>query len=114
MRASERQARIRSALLARREDTAANLAAEFGVSERTVRRDIGELILSLPLETVRGRYGGGVRLCDWFRPAGSHLAPEQEQAIRKASEAAGEKLDRRERQALLSVLTQFGPPGPPV
>ena len=110
MRASERQAQIRSALLARRADTAANLATEFGVSERTIYRDIGELVLSLPIETVQGRYGGGIRLCDWFRPAGRYLAPEQERAIRKAAEAAGEKMTGRERQALLSVLTQFAPP----
>lgn len=110
MRSSERQAKLKSVLLARREDTAANLAAEFGVNERTVRRDIGELVLSLPLETVRGRYGGGVRLCDWFRPSGRYLAPEQECAIRRAADAAGERLSTGERQALLSVLTQFAPP----
>ena len=109
MRSSERQAQLRSVLLARREDTAANLAAEFGVSERTIYRDIGELVLSLPVETVRGRYGGGVRLSDWFHPAGRYLAPEQECAIRRAAEVVGDRLNPRERQALLSVLTQFGP-----
>ena len=109
-RSSERQERIKSALLARREDTAANLAAEFGVTERTIYRDIGELVLSLPVETVRGRYGGGIRLSDWFRPAGRYLAPEQDRAIRKAAELAGERLTLGERQALLSLLTQFAPP----
>lgn len=38
-----------------------NLAFEFGVSIRTIRNDIDTLSLSYPLETVRGRYGGGVR-----------------------------------------------------
>ena len=110
MRSSERQAQIRSVLLARREDTAANLAAEFGVTERTIYRDIEELTLSLPIETVRGRYGGGIRLSSWFRPAGRFLALEQENAIRKAAEAAGDRLNPEERRALLSVLTQFAPP----
>lgn len=109
MRSSERRERIKTALLARREDTAENLAAEFGVSMRTIYRDIGELILSLPLETVQGRHGGGIRLCGWFRPAGRCLAPEQEHAIRRAADAAGDALTGAERQALLSILTQFGP-----
>lgn len=48
--------------------TAAELAEQLGVSERTVRRDIARLMeLDLPVETRQGR-GGGVSL-----PAGSLL-----------------------------------------
>ena len=110
MSSSERRDRIKTVLLARREDTAANLAVEFGVTERTIYRDIGELILSLPIETVRGRHGGGIRLCGWFRPTGRYLAPEQADAVRAAAEAAGDRLTAGQRQALLSILTQFAPP----
>ncbi len=93
-------------LSVRRYDTAENLAAEFGVSERTVRRDIGELTLRFPLETVRGRHGGGIRLCSWYRPYRSTLSPEQAEALRRAACRAGEGEERR---ALLSVLNQFSP-----
>ncbi len=36
---------------------------EFGVSRETVRNDVLKLMCSYPIETVRGRYGGGVRIC---------------------------------------------------
>ena len=62
MRPIERRAAIFDALCIRRHDTVENLASEFGVSEKTIRRDIEELSCSYPIETVRGRYGGGVKV----------------------------------------------------
>jgi predicted DNA-binding transcriptional regulator YafY len=58
---NERRMEIIEALCRRRQDTMANLAAEFGVSVRTIKNDIDILSLSYPIETIRGRYGGGVR-----------------------------------------------------
>ena len=40
--------------------TIKSLADEFGVSERTIRRDIEELSLIEPIYTQTGRYDGGV------------------------------------------------------
>lgn len=54
MRPNERRAAIFDALCIRRHDTVENLASEFGVSEKTIRRDIEELSCSYPIETVRG------------------------------------------------------------
>lgn len=48
------------ALCRRRHETISNLAVEFGVSERTIRRDIEILSLTEPIYTQPGRYGGGV------------------------------------------------------
>ena len=53
MRPNERRAAIFDALCIRRHDTVENLASEFGVSEKTIRRDIEELSCSYPIETVR-------------------------------------------------------------
>lgn len=60
MVASERRNAIMRLLCRRRHETVMNIAAEFGVSERTVRRDIEILSLSEPIYTQSGRYGGGV------------------------------------------------------
>ena len=49
----------------RRQETVANLMAEFGVSRCTVLRDIDALSCSAPIYTVQGN-GGGVRVVDGY------------------------------------------------
>lgn len=46
MRPNERRELLLESLLQRREDTIENLASEFGVNERTIRRDIEQLTSS--------------------------------------------------------------------
>ena len=105
MRPNERRELLLESLLQRREDTIDNLASEFGVNERTIRRDIELLTSSYPLETVRGRYGGGVRVADWYRQGRRHLSYEQAALLDKlASTLQGE-----ERTVMDSILAQFAP-----
>ena len=102
---NERREMLLEALLQRREDTITNLASEFGVNERTIRRDIEQLTSSYPLETVRGRYGGGVRVADWYRQGRRHLTSEQEALLKKlASTLRGEEL-----ATMKGILDQFAP-----
>ena len=54
---NDRQQQLISLLCQRRSDSIQNLAMELGVCERTIRRDIEELTLTYPIETVRGRDG---------------------------------------------------------
>ena len=44
MRPNERRAAIFDALCIRRQDTVENLTSEFGVSEKTIRRDVEEQV----------------------------------------------------------------------
>ena len=74
---NERRQEIMETLCHRRQETMNNLAFEFGVSIRTIRNDIDILSLSYPLETVRGRYGGGVRVMDGFYMNRKYLKLEQ-------------------------------------
>ena len=83
-----------------------NLAMEFQVSRGTVANDINELSLTYPIETNRGRHGGGVKLADWYQPSKKVLTPEQTNALIKAASL----LEGTERQALMSILTQFSAP----
>ena len=55
MSANERREAIIQALNARRFDKVENLAAEFGVSERTIRTDIEALSCHYPIFTKKGR-----------------------------------------------------------
>ena len=100
---SERQSAIMDILRRERHTTTARLSAEFDVTERTIRNDITALSLSLPVLTVRGRYGGGVKLADWFHPYAKTLSPRQEELLhRLKTTLAGDDLI-----VLNSILVQF-------
>lgn len=105
MRASERRQAIWEALCHRRQDTAPNLAAEFGVSERTIWYDIEQLTLSYPIETVCGRHGGGVKVADWYHPTRASLCPKQAALLKKLAPG----LDEGDLSVLNSIISQFSP-----
>ncbi len=105
MSRESRRKEILNVLLMRRQDTIANLAAEFGVSIRTVKLDIQDLMCFYPIETVRGRYGGGVKVMEWYHPTQRKLNQEQiGLLIRLAKD-----LDQEDCIIMNSILTQFAP-----
>ena len=83
VRINDRQKQLIDLLCQRRSDTVQNLATELGVCERTIRRDIEELTLTYPLETARGRYGGGVRMADWYFQDRLKLSPKQTALLKR-------------------------------
>lgn len=83
----------------------AKLASELDVGMRTIRKDITALSLTFPILTVRGRYGGGVALADWFQPNAHTLSPRQEELLQRLKPTlAGNDLI-----VLNSILVQFSP-----
>lgn len=105
MDAVERRQQILELLCQRRKDTMQNLAAELGVSERTIRRDVEILTRSYPLETVCGRYGGGVRVADWYHLDRQRMSPKQTAVLRRlAADLRGEDLEVME-QILLKFAS---------
>ena len=63
--ALDRRQQILEKLMLRRQDTVVNLAGEFGVNERTIRRDLCILSHDYPIRSIPGK-GGGVRLPDGY------------------------------------------------
>lgn len=105
MTPSDRRMEIWEVLCQRRHDTYDNLAHEFQVSKGTIRNDIKVLMCSHPIETVSGRYGGGVKISDTYFPCRSTLTPEQSALLRKLRN----QLDGHDCVVLNSILCQFGP-----
>lgn len=103
--AEERRAEIYEVLLAKGKTTVNALAEQFGVNERTIRRDIEALALTRPVETIQGRYGGGVKLADWYHPQRTRLCPEQMKLLRKLAPFLG--ID--DLAVLNSIIDQFAP-----
>lgn len=105
MDAGERRQQILELLCRRRKDTMQNLASELGVSERTIRRDVEILTLTYPLETICGRYGGGVRVADWYHLDRQRMSPRQTALLRRlAAGLRGEDLELME-QILLKFAS---------
>ena len=73
----ERRMAIWNTLCQRKQDTAGHLAAEFHVSLRTIYYDLEYLSLIYPLEVIRGRYHGGIKIADYFTPDKTKLTPVQ-------------------------------------
>lgn len=105
MSPAERRQELLKVLCLRRHDTYDNLATEFCVCKETIRHDIAELMRAYPIETVRGRYGGGVRIADWFRLERKTLTPKQTALLKKLRE----QLVGDDRDTLNSILVQFAP-----
>lgn len=103
MNRQERREAIMQILKAKRFEQIANLAAEFGVSIRTIKYDIEALICSYPVETVRGRYGGGVKLADWYHPTLNTLDKEQIALLKKLAPS----LEGNDLIVMNSILSQF-------
>ena len=111
MGCAERRAKIIGLLALRRYETANNLAREFGVSERTVRRDLEVLSLSEPIYTQSGRFGG-VYFMDGGRPSRTYRNAEKYALLKQLYEK--EQAEGRlcpENLALLSeILSDYEAP----
>lgn len=84
--------RILFRLLRSRKVSAAALAKENGVSERSIRRYLEELIVcGVPLDIIRGR-GGGIYLPDTYRLPENFLTQEELAAAVNALGALSEQL----------------------
>lgn len=103
MGTSERRMKIMEVLCRRRHETMKNLAFEFDVSQRTIRNDINVLSLSYPLETKRGRYGGGVEVMDGYYLDRKYLKPKQQELLEKLSE----NLSGDDLTIMNSILEEF-------
>ena len=103
MKPSERRQAIWETLSRKKQETAQNLASEFGVSLRTIQYDIEQLSLSHPIETIRGRHGGGVKVSDCYRSNRKVLNLEQIALLKKLTPS----LSKNDRMIVNSIIVQF-------
>lgn len=99
--------KILATLLSRKKITAAELAERYEVSQRTIYRYIDDLsVAGIPVEVMRGRYGG-ITISDAFRLPAGYFTREEYNATRSAldawaaqvgDEAAVSALEKIERQ----------------
>lgn len=103
MTPTERRQRLLEVLCIRRQDTCDNLAHEFHVANSTIRRDLEILTCSYPIETVRGRYGGGVKVAEGYYLYRKTLTSKQATLLQRLRD----QLDGDDLITLNSILLQF-------
>lgn len=103
MKALERRQELIETLCRRRHDKICNLAFEFGVSERTIRRDIQELSLSYPIYTDSRRNTAGVHIEDGYYLGREYLKSEQKEFL----ETIAARLSGIEQEKMLKIIRQF-------
>lgn len=104
MEAHERRIAIWRSLCCHRLVTIAHLAAEFGGSVRAITNDVQILSISYPIETIRGRYHGGVKIPDWYTPNPNVYTPAQFELLTKLKT----NLTGSDLAVMTSIMEQFG------
>lgn len=111
MGTAERRTEIMRTLCRRRHETISNLAEEFGVSTRTILRDIEALSVTEPIYTQCGRYGGGVYVIDDYLISRMYMTEKELSVLHKLSICADEKvvcvLSAEENILLKSIISQY-------
>ena len=67
------------------------------------RHDLEILACSYPIETVRGRHGGGVYVADWYHRGRKTLSPEQAALLKKLAPS----LEGHDLEVMNSIINQF-------
>ena len=102
----ERRKEILSVMNIRRHDTVLNLAFEFGVNEKTIRRDIEALSCDAPIYTTCGRHGGGVHMLDGCAAGRKYLSDKQEALLQQLLLT----LDAEDAETMRGLLKSFAVP----
>ena len=103
MTASERRNAILEILCMRRVEKINNLAFQFGVTEKTIRRDILTLSLEYPIYTAKGN-GGGIYVDKNFRLGRVYLKNEQQELLERLLPG----LDGKDKEVMKAILKTFG------
>ena len=103
--AVERRQLVLEAISDRRTVQIESLAAEFGVSRRTIERDILALSCSYPIVTVKGG-AGGVRAMDGWYVSRRYLHDDQEALLRSLLPG----LQPEDQETMQRILAAFAKP----
>lgn len=113
MGASERRLEIMKYLCRERHATMPALAEKYGVSVRTIQRDIdiisGEM--GIPVYVKSGKYDGGVYVLGEYTMDRMYMSTEQLNVLSKMAQICGNMLSEHERSIFFEIIKSYTKPG---
>ena len=109
----ERRREIMKILCRRQHETMSNLASEFGVSIRTIQRDIDSLSISEPIYTRSGKYTGGVYVVKGYSIDRMYMTDAELSVLKKLYITAANNtslLTKDEKKTLEKIISQYSKP----
>lgn len=114
MGAAERRLEIMKILCRRRHEKMSNLAFEFGVSLRTIQRDIDEISTTIPIYIKTGRYEGGVYVMEGYYLERLYMKESEIALLKKVKEIFLKhencSLNDYEMQKFNKLIEDYSPP----
>ena len=114
MGTAERRAEIMRILCRRRYETISNLAEEFGVSTRTIQRDVEVLSITEPIYTQCGRYSGGVYVTEDYSIDRMYMTDSELSVLHRLSAIAksNSRCDLNEEEFLMlrQIISKYTKP----
>ena len=109
---SERRIDTIKYLCRKRHATMAEISKEFGVSIRTVQRDVDYLsgVMMIPIYCQSGKYKGGVYIDDDYRWDKMYMTLEQISLLMKVKEMVADKLSDEENAVLSQIIDLYSMP----
>jgi len=107
MGATERQIEIIKYLCRKRYATMQALANEFGVSLRTIQRDIKALMLFVPLDVKAGRYDGGVYVIGNYTMDRMYMSENELAVLQRVQELVISQLSDSENSILNNIIKKY-------
>ena len=104
MNTADRRTEIINILIIRRRTTARELADEFGVTTRTIQKDIQALSPGYPIYTKQGG-DGGIFIGEDYKPYVNILSADELKTLREIyGQAQGSQ-----KKILLQIIHKYGP-----
>lgn len=109
MGTAERRLEILKYLCKSRKATMPQLAEMFGVSVRTIQRDIFEIeyTFHVPLEVRSGKYDGGVYVMGNYSFDRTYMREDELNLLRKVQGLVKDKLDDQENTLLAQIIKNY-------
>ena len=109
MGTAERRLEMLKYLCRVRKTTTQELSEKFGVSVRTIQRDITEIELTLrvPLETRSGKYNGGIYVLGNYQFDRAYMCDDELQLLHKIRILTENQLNQEEKLLLNQIIKKY-------